>query len=35
MKDITEAGWEQKEIYRVDHFAAIETVSPIPSLFIS
>ena len=27
MKDITEAGWEQKEIYRVDHFAAIETAS--------
>jgi glucose-6-phosphate 1-dehydrogenase len=27
MKDIAEAGWEQKEIYRVDHFAAIETVS--------
>jgi glucose-6-phosphate 1-dehydrogenase len=29
MKDIAEAGWEQKEIYRVDHFAAIETVSRV------
>jgi len=29
MKDISEAGWEQKEIYRVDHFAAIETVSQV------
>jgi glucose-6-phosphate 1-dehydrogenase len=27
MKSISEAGWREEEIYRVDHFAAIETVS--------
>ena len=30
MKSISDAGWKEEEIYRVDHFAAIETVSTTP-----
>lgn len=27
MKDIKEAGWEEQEVYRVDHFNGLEVVS--------
>jgi glucose-6-phosphate 1-dehydrogenase len=34
MKAISEAGWGQNELYRVDHFLGIESVSTTPFVLI-